>query len=55
MIFSPLADTANAKLLKAYAPGYQASAQWTTIYEGQTAKLSSGAYTWEITIALTAQ
>ena len=43
------------ELLKAYAPGYTAAAQWTTVYDAQKAKLVDGQTTFEVTLALTPQ
>jgi hypothetical protein len=51
----PLDNNSNAKLVKAYAPGYNPSAQWITVYDAQAARLIEGKSTFEVTIALTHQ
>jgi hypothetical protein len=50
--FTPLNDWDNGKLLKAFAPGYQAKAEWEWIYDAQRVKIADGADVWEITLAL---
>lgn len=50
-----LTSAANAKLVKAVAPGYSPTAQWVTIYDAQKAKVIDGKPTLEFTIALTPQ
>ncbi|MBI5381461.1 MAG: hypothetical protein HZA31_06135 [Opitutae bacterium] len=49
----PLNSAENAKLIKAFAPGYTPAAQWITVYDAQKARLIDGKSSLEITIALT--
>lgn len=49
------AETHNAKLLKASAPGYAPLAEWTTIYDAQEAKLIDGKVSFEVILRLTPQ
>lgn len=49
---SPLSNYENAKLLKAFANGYQPRAQWEWIYDAQRLKTVDNADVWEITVAL---
>ncbi len=50
--WSPFNNWDNAKLLKAYAPGYQPKAHWEWIFDGQRMKLLDKLDVWEITVAL---
>jgi hypothetical protein len=49
---SPFSNWDNGRLLKAFAPGYQAKAQWEWIYDAQRVKTVDGFDVWEITVAL---
>ena len=49
---SPLSNSDNGKLLKAYATGYQPKAQWEWIYDAQRVKTVENSDVWEITVAL---
>jgi hypothetical protein len=50
--FVPLNNWDNGKLLKAFANGYVAKAQWEWIYDAQRVKTLDNSDTWEITVAL---
>ncbi|HEV2885170.1 MAG TPA: hypothetical protein VGW36_09950, partial [Pyrinomonadaceae bacterium] len=50
--WSPFNSYDNAKLLKAYAPGYQPKAQWEWIYDAQRVKTVDNLDVWNITVAL---
>jgi hypothetical protein len=50
--YTPLNDWDNGKLLKAYANGYPAKAQWEWIYDAQRIKTVDNSDVWEITVAL---
>jgi hypothetical protein len=50
---STLNEATNAKLLKAFAPGYTAAAQWRTIYDAQASAVVQHQWSWEIVIPLT--
>jgi hypothetical protein len=43
----------NAKIVKVWAPGFAAKAQWTTIYEAQATKIIDGSDVLVITVELT--
>lgn len=49
---TPLNNWENGRLLKAFASGYQAKAQWEWIYDAQRVKTVDNADVWEITVAL---
>jgi hypothetical protein len=53
--FVPLNNYDNAKIIKAWAPGYAPKAQWESIYDAQKAKVVEDKEFFEITIALTPQ
>jgi hypothetical protein len=50
--WNPFNSYDNAKLLKAYAPGYQPKAQWEWLYDAQRLKIVDNSDVWEITVAL---
>jgi hypothetical protein len=52
---SPLNNYDNAKLLKAWAPGYNPAAQWACIYDAQKSKTVEGKNLFEVIVPLTAQ
>jgi hypothetical protein len=52
---SPLSNYDNAKIVKAWAPGYTAAAQWESVYDAQKARTWDLKDVFEITIALTPQ
>ncbi|PYJ09539.1 MAG: hypothetical protein DMF06_09505, partial [Verrucomicrobia bacterium] len=49
---TPLSNSENGKLLKAFAPGYQSKARWEWIYDAQRVKTVDNADVWQITLAL---
>jgi hypothetical protein len=52
---APMNSNENAKLLKAFAPGYAPAAQWTTVYDAQKARLIDGQLVFEVIVSLTPQ
>jgi hypothetical protein len=52
---NPLNAAQNAKIVKAYAPGYTPSAGWVTIYDAQKSKIVNGQTVFEVTLQLTPQ
>ena len=53
--YGPVSEANNAKLVKVYAAGYAATAQWVTIYDAQTARLADGSSSLTVLVTLTPQ
>ena len=53
--FNPMNNYDNAKIVKAWAPGYSPAAQWSCVYDAQKAKTFENKNIFEITVALSPQ